>query len=145
MSMASAYLHQADSTYRSVTRHERSLIGYPATGPLATATESPTPSAQEDSDPYHQAVIPPSLPWRFLGWLGSLTGVLCRAREMLLQHNPNSTCHRIAGSIDPFKARSEGRMATLETARQLVLIIPEWETCFGHSFFPRFATRSGFD
>jgi hypothetical protein len=145
--MASAYLHQADSTYRSVTRHGRSLIGYPVAALSTVATDSSAPSADEDSepDPHHQAVVPPSLPWRFLGWLGSLNVVLCRAREMLLQRNPNSTCHRVTGSVDPFKARSQARMATLETARQLVLIIPEWEACFGHSFFPRFATRSGFD
>jgi hypothetical protein len=64
---------------------------------------------------------------------------------MLLQLHPNSTCHRVAGSIDPFKAHSQERMATLETARQLLLIIPEWEACFGRPFFPQFATRSGFD
>lgn len=145
--MASAYLHQTDLTYRSVTRYERSLIGYPTTGSLAVAKVSSAPSADEESepDPYHQAVISPSLVWRFLGWLGNLSTVLCRTREMLLQHNPDSTCHRVAGSIDPFKARSDARMATLETARQLLLIIPEWEACFDHSFFPRFATRSGFD
>ncbi len=145
--MASAYLHQADATYRSITRYERSLMGYPVTASPAGATESSASSPHEESapDPYHQAVVPPSLPWRFLAWLGSLTEALSRAREMLLQRNSNSTCHRVAGSVDPFKARSDARMATLETARQLVLIIPEWETCFGHSFFPQFATRSGFD
>lgn len=145
--MATDYLHRADSTYRSVVRNERSWIGYPVTAPPAVATESSSSSAHvdPDPDPYHQAVVPPSLPWRFLGWLGSLNVVLCRAREMLLQRNPNSTCHRVKGSVDPFKARSDARLATLETARQLVLIVPEWEACFGQSFFPRFATRSGFD
>jgi hypothetical protein len=123
------------------------LIGYPVTALNVAAAASPSAPADEDpdDDPQHQAVVPPSLPWRFIGWLGSLTGALCRAREMLLELNPNSTCHRVSGSVDPFKARSDQRMATLETARQLVLIMPEWEACFGRPFFPQFATRSGFD
>jgi hypothetical protein len=147
LAMAADYLHRTDATYRNVVRYQRSLIGYPVTAPNATAAAPPSPPADEDpdQDPQHQAVIGPSLPWRFIGWLGSLTGALCRAREMLLELNPNSTCHRVSGSVDPFKARSQERMATLETARQLVLIMPEWEACFGRPFFPQFATRAGFD
>ncbi len=64
---------------------------------------------------------------------------------MVLQSDPDSLCHRREGSVDPHKARSPERMRTLETARQLLLVIPEWEGHFGCSFFPRFATRSGFD
>jgi len=64
---------------------------------------------------------------------------------MILQRNPNSCCHRISGDVDPFKARSDARCVTLQTARQLLLVIPEWEGCFGQKFFPRFATRMGYD
>jgi hypothetical protein len=150
LALAAQYLHRTDATYRSVVRHQRSLIGYPVTVPNEATAAPPAPPEDEDRDenpdhdPQHQAIVPPSLPWRFIGWLGSLTEALCRAREMLLELNPNSTCHRVSGSVDPFKARSPERMATLETARQLVLIIPEWEACFDSRFFPRFATRSGF-
>jgi hypothetical protein len=145
--MASVYLHRFDSTYRSVVRHDKSLIGYPVTSPPMPSLEPAAPPADHDAedaleDPHHQAVLAPR--W-FIGWLGSLTMVLCRARTMLLEANPNSTCHRVAGSVDPFKARSPERLATLETARQLLLIIPEWEACFGRPFFPQFATRAGFD
>lgn len=145
--MAADYLHRTDATYRSVVRYQRSLIGYPVTAPNDASAAPPAPPTDDDADhdPWHQAVVPPSLPWRFIGWLGSLTGALCRAREMLLELNPNSTCHRVSGSVDPFKARSPERMATLETARQLMLILPEWEACFDRPFFPRFATRAGFD
>lgn len=126
------------------------MIGYPVVTPSvgAAASEPATPPPSEDPaeiDPHHQAVISPSLPWRFIGWLGSLTEVLCRAREMLLELNPNSTCHRLSGSVDPFKARSDERLVTLETARQLLLVISEWEACFERPFFPQFATRAGFD
>ncbi len=71
--------------------------------------------------------------------------MLDKAREMILKRNPNSLCHRIDGSVDPEKARSDERLQRLETARQLLLIIPEWEELYGRKFFPRFATRSGFD
>jgi hypothetical protein len=83
--------------------------------------------------------------WRFVGWLGGLTLVLDKAREMLLKRDPNSLCHRIDGSVNPRKARSDERLRALETARQLLKIVPEWEEHFDCRFFPRFATRSGFD
>lgn len=145
--MAANYLHTWDATYRSVVRQGRSLIGYPVAAMPVAEVESSAPSPQEDSDhdPHHQAVIPPSLPWRFVGWLGSLTWALCKAREMLLARDPNSTCHRVSGSVGPLKARSDERMVALETARQLLLIMPEWEACFRRPFFPQFATRAGFD
>ncbi len=150
------------ATYRSVVQHERLRIGYPVshvpvddTQPeQASRTDPEYPAddnalAEHDSadevDRYHQTVIPPSLPWRFIGWLGTLMLALNKAREMLLQKNPDSLCHRVSGSVDPFKARSDERMVTLETARQLLLIIPEWEACFDRPFFPQFATRAGFD
>jgi hypothetical protein len=116
-------------------RHERQQIGY--------CVQQAEDDDAESS--FHQPVIPPSLLWRFLGWFGSLTLTLDKAREMILKHDPNSTCHRVSGSVDPFKAHSDERMETLETARQLLLIMPEWEGCFGRPLFPRFATRAGFD
>ena len=122
------------TTYRSVLRHDRQKIGYP----VQQSDE------HRNQDPDHQPVIPPTLLWRFIGWLGSLTLSLDKAREMILKHDPNSTCHRAAGSVDPFKARSDERMETLETARQLLLIMPEWESYFDRPLFPQFATRSGF-
>jgi hypothetical protein len=170
MAQAVKYLHPKlpPETYRSVVRHDRLWIGYPLARAAGhqTGAEHDGPSAREwlatrdappdhdalsardhadEVDPDHQAVIPPSLPWRFIGWLGSLVVALSQARQMLLQKNPDSLCHRVSGSVDPFKARSDQRLATLETARQLLLIIPEWEACFGRPFFPQFATRAGFD
>jgi len=93
-------------------------------------TREQVPTEQDDrhaQDDDHQPVIPASLVWRFVGWLGGLTLTLDKAREMILQRNPNSLCHRITGSVAPHKSRSDARMATLQTARQLLLIMPEWE------------------
>jgi len=127
------------TTYRSAVRHNRQKIGYPVQPIDEHENKGP-----EGPRFQHQAVVPPSLVWRFIGWLGSLTLTLDKAREMILQHDPNSTCHRVGGSVAPFQWRSDERMETLETARQLLLIMPEWERCFGRPLFPQFATRSGF-
>jgi hypothetical protein len=148
--MAADYLHRTLATYRSVVRYERRLIGYPVQPPDLIDTPAQEPDDKEcepDSeqpDPFHQAVIAHTLVWRFVGWLGSLQLALDKAREMILQQHPGSLCHRISGHVHPRKARSDHRLRTLETARQLLLIMPEWEDCLGHKFFPRFATRSGF-
>jgi hypothetical protein len=111
------------------------LIGYP---PRAREASS------DDASPIHQPVVDHSLIWRFVGWLGGLTSVLEEARSMVLRIDPASLCHRREGSVASRKARSLERLSTLETARELLLVIPEWEGHFGCSFFPRFATRSGF-
>lgn len=151
LARAKTYLHESRATYRSVVRHKRCLIGYPLESQEADNQSADNQSADKQgananvSPGTHQPVIPPTLVWRFITWMGSLTFSLDKAREMILKHQPNSLCHRVSGSVDPFKARSGDRQRTLETARQLVLIMPEWEDCFGEEFFPRFATRAGFD
>lgn len=136
LSRAREYLEKATVTYRKSVQHARCLIGYSLADPDTSGW---------DAHRGEQQVVDHSLLWRMAGWLGSLTWVLDKAREMILQSNPASTCHRLDGSVDPHKARSPERLATLETARQLLLIMPEWEECFGSKFFPKFATRSGFD
>ena len=135
LSRAKNYLDKSRVTYRQTVRHNRCLIGYPI-----ASHERPT---QEASLP-HQPVVDHSLIWRVIGWLGGLTWALDQARAMILRQNPDSICHRFDGSADPHKAHSPQRLASLETARQLLQIIPEWEACFGCRFFPRFATRAGF-
>jgi len=143
LALASAYLHESRTTYRTVVRHNRSLIGYPLQAPDDANVDSQ--KKQQDARKQHQPVVPPSLVWRFVGWLGALAFSLDKAREMLLQRNPNSLCHRTIASVAPHKAATEARGHTLETARQLLLIMPEWDSCFDYKFFPRFATRAGFD
>jgi hypothetical protein len=146
LARATTYLNESRATYRSVVRHNRCLIGYPLESQDAGNQGTDNPDVDAKVSPgTHQPVVPPSLVWRFITWMGSLTFSLDKAREMILKHQPNSLCHRVSGSVDPFKARSDDRLRTLETARQLVLVMPEWEDCFGEKFFPRFATRAGFD
>jgi hypothetical protein len=139
LTRAEDYLQDPAITYRKTVRHERRVIAY---------THPPQRAVSKHASEHEyceEAIVDHSLIWRMVGWLGSLTLVLDQARAMILQRNPESTCHRVDGSVDPHKARSLDRMAKLETARQLLQIIPEWEACFGCRFFPRFATRAGFD
>ena len=138
MQLARQYLDQHHATYRSVVRHARCLIGYPV---------EPCPQSKDEASRqgHHQPVVPPSLVWRMASWLGGLAIVLDRARQMILQHDPHSLCHRVAGDVAPHKANSTERLEALQTARQVLLVIPEWEECFGRKFFPQFATRAGFD
>jgi len=133
LARAAEYLDKPDVTYRKSVHHGRQRIGYPLE------------PARGDERLREQAVVDHSLVWRMVGWLGALSGALDKARQMLLQIDPASNCHRISGGVDPHKARSPERLRTLREARQLLLVIPEWEECFGRKFFPRFATRSGFD
>ena len=148
LSLAGQYLHEHRATYRSTVRHACCLIGYPIqrrdaqSGPGETRDQQQAVPLQAGD---HQPVVPPSLVWRLAGWLGGLSLVLDKARQMILQHNPQSLCHRVDGNVAPGKARTPERLAALQTARQLLLIMPEWEECFGRKFFPQFATRAGFD
>ncbi len=147
LALATRYLNEPRTTYRSAVRRNRCLIGYPLEQRPVVAGKRDAADQQgatrRASD--HQPVVPPSLVWRMTGWLGGLALVLDKARQMILQHNPHSLCHRVAGNVPAHKARTSERLVAIQTARQLLLIIPEWEACFGCKFFPQFATRSGFD
>ncbi len=147
LALAGQYLHEHRATYRSTVRHASCLIGYPIR--RRDAQSNPTETTDEQVVTLqagdHQPVVPPSLVWRLTGWLGGLSLVLDKARQMILQDNPQSLCHRVDGNVAPGKARTPERLVALQTARQLLLVLPEWEECFGRKFFPQFATRAGFD
>jgi hypothetical protein len=146
VALAKRYLDHHHTSYRSVVRHARCLIGYPVEQCAENQDEvAEEPGQGMPSRGYHQPVVPPSLVWRMASWLGGLAAVLERARQMILQHDPHSLCHRAMGDVALHKARTPERLEVLQTARQLLLVIPEWEECFGRKFFPQFATRAGFD
>jgi hypothetical protein len=83
--------------------------------------------------------------WQMLSWLGCQLAALATGRQLIQQHNPASTCHRFVGFVAPHKFRSPQRGRLLRQSRQLLHLIAEWEELFPEKFFPRFATRSGFD
>ena len=140
--------------------HNRQRLGYPVPDvPPQDSGNSPHEPIPDDVSPhmpsvdetspgtpsFHQPIVDHSLIWRMVGWLGSLTVALDKACQMILQRNSNSLCHRSPASVNPDKARSDRRLASLETADHLLHVIDEWEATLGEKFFPRFATRSGFD
>ena len=79
-----------------------------------------------------------------VAWLGSQLPALAVGRQLVLEQDSNSACHRFLGAVAPHKFRSPQRGLVLRTARQLLHVIAEWEGLFPEKFFPRFATRSGF-
>jgi len=83
--------------------------------------------------------------WRMLSWMGSQLAALTAGRQLVQQRNPSSTCHRVVGAVAPRKFRSRQREQLLRQSRQLLNLIVEWGELFPEKFFPRFATRSGFD
>jgi hypothetical protein len=82
--------------------------------------------------------------WRMLSWMGLQVAALTAGRQLILQRNPNSTCHRFLGAVAPQKFRSPQREQLLRQSRQLLHLISEWDQVFPEKLFPRFATRSGF-
>ena len=83
--------------------------------------------------------------WRMLTWMGLQLAALTAGRQAVLQRNPSSTCHRFVGAVARHKFRSPQREQLLRRWRQLLQVIGEWNELFPESFFPRFATRAGFD
>jgi hypothetical protein len=145
-----SYRQKTKVDYRESVKHNRQRIGYPT--PKTAPQKTPSRDAQPPSltplqvpPCFDQPIVDHSLIWRMVTWLGSLTLVLDIACQMILQSNPDSLCHRYISNVNPDKARSLHRLATLETADRLLHVIDEWEATFDKKFFPRFATRSGFD
>jgi len=77
--------------------------------------------------------------------MGSQLAALTTGRQLVLDRNPSSTCHRFVGAVARHKFRSPQREQLLRQSRQLLQLIAEWDELFPDNFFPRFATRAGFD
>ena len=116
-------------SYRRTVRPNGPVTGY----------QTPSGASAIDERALHHMTV-----WRMLSWLGCQLAALAQGRQLLQQHNPDSTCHRFAGAVAPQKFRSPQRERLLCQSRQLLHLIAEWETTFPEKFFPRFATRAGF-
>jgi len=110
-------------------------------GGRRTTYQSPpgTPALEE------RGLLAHSTLWRVLTWLGGQLAALAAGREQIQQQYPDSTCHRFVGAVAPQKSRSPQRAQVLRRSRQLLHLRAEWDLLFPEKFFPRFATRSGFD
>lgn len=89
------------------------------------------------------AALAPSTLWRWLSWLGGLTGTMQRASRLICQQDPHSRLHSQVIAIDPRKHRSDQRRVSLEQAARLLLVEASFHEHFGKKIFPRFATGCG--
>ena len=121
--------------------HERQSYRQTAS-PAGRATGYQTPPAVPAID---ERALDHRTVWRLLTWLGCQWAALAAGRKLILERDPGSACHRFLGAVAPRKFRSPQRERVLRQSRQLIHLIAEWERLFPEPFFPRFATRSGFD
>ena len=127
--LAKQYLDNDRQSYQKTVAPQGLVIGYI------------TPEgAKIDERALHRSTI-----WRLVGYLGALTIAWQVGLKLWQQHDPQSTLHRFLGSVPPHKYRSPQRGKILRTARRLLHLIDRWDRTFPEKFFPRFATRSGFD
>lgn len=130
MHLAACYVENDGQTYRKTA----------SPGGRPTGYVTPPGTAAIDERKLDHSTI-----WRTLSWLGGQVAALLVARRLIQAQHPSSTCHRFVGAVAPHKFRSRKRERLLCHARQLLYLITEWERLFPEKFFPRFATRSGFD
>lgn len=87
--------------------------------------------------------LAPSTLWRWLSWLGGMTGALRAACELIRQKDPNATLHREAWALPSWKYRSPARQSALQQAMQLFAADRLCEGFFGHGIFPCYAIAQG--
>jgi len=84
--------------------------------------------------------------WRWLAWLGELTGTCRKACQLISQKDTHSTLHREVIPIDPRKYRGEEgcpRHQLLQRAGRMLLVEATFQRQFGKRIFPQFATGCG--
>lgn len=128
--LAKQYLDNDRQSYQKSVAPQGRAIGY----------VTPESAQKIDERALHRTTI-----WRLIGYLGALVIALRYGLESWEEHDPQSTFHRFAGDVAPHKYRSPQRGETLRTARRLLHLTDRWDRTFPEKFFPRFATRLGFD
>ena len=127
--LAATYVENDRKSYRKTVRPSNRATGYV------------TPPGERDID---ERALAHSTVRRMLTWLGCQLAALSAGRELILQRDPSSLCHRFVGAVAPHKFRSPQREQLLRQSRQLLHVAAEWNELFPETFFPRFATSSGF-
>ena len=117
-----------DHSYQKTTDHEGMPIMY----------DDRTPAGLEKA-----SGLAPSTIWRWLSWLGEMTGTLRAALALIREKEPNSMLHRQPWAVAPRKYRSGKRHQTLQQAMQLLAADRMCASLFGEGIFPRYATGQG--
>ena len=118
------YVEDDKMTYNQAVQHQSSLIAY--------ATDK---GIQEPS-------LAGSTVHRWLSWIGgTLKAPLTRALELIRQKDPSCNLFRQVHPIAAQKYRSQKRRSILDSAIRLLTAEGVYNSLFGQSIFPRFATR----
>jgi len=118
------YVEDDRSTYRTVVRHSGLAIGY-----------------ESDKGEVDERQLVGSTPWRWLSFIGSLQKSLREGLYLIRQKSPTSEVFRKTCPIHPRKYQSDERKKLLQRCMQLFYADDEYQTLFGLSIFPQFATR----
>jgi hypothetical protein len=117
-----------DHSYRKTVKHEGMPVMY----------DDRTSAGLEKA-----SGLAPSTVWRWLSWLGEMTGTLRAAWGLIREKEPNSMLHREPWALPLWKYRSPTRQHTLQQAMQLLAADRVCESLFGEGIFPRYATAQG--
>jgi len=117
-----------DHSYRKTVEHQRMPIMYDDRSPAGLEKASG---------------LAPSTVWRWLSWLGEMTGTLRAAWGLIREKEPNSTLHRHPWALPPWKYGSPARQQMLQQAIQLLAADRVCESLFDEGIFPRYATGQG--
>ena len=121
LSKACRYLQNNQATYRTTVQERRVPLSY-------------RPDAGPERGFSHCTV------WRWLSWLGSMTEILQKATQLILEKDPKADVHRKKHPIAKTKYRSPRRRATLGQAVQMLKVADIFPRLFGVSLFTHFAT-----
>ena len=78
--------------------------------------------------------------WRWLSWLGSLTDLLQKATQLILEKDPHADLHWKNYPIATHRVRSERRRQTLEQAARFLGMVDLFPRLFGVSLFTHLGT-----
>jgi hypothetical protein len=141
LKLARSFLENDERSYRQTVQPGSMIIGYG----VARLPESSEEGKKRPAPPIDNRVLDHMTVWRMLTWLGSQLEAWKAGLGFLIQDDPSCDCHRFLGAVAPRKFRSLSRGQKLRQARRLLHLTDEWDRRFPEKFFPRFATRSGFD
>jgi hypothetical protein len=82
--------------------------------------------------------------WRWLGWLGGMTGLLATVSKLIRDKDPACDLFRRTYGLDPRRYRSDERRQVLQNAARLLDAAEEFQRLFCVRFLPDFATGAGF-
>jgi len=125
--LSQIYTQKQSATYRNTVNHENMPIGYHS----------------EDNTIDERQLSHSSL-WRWISFFGKMNQHLSNTLDLIRQKAPETHIFRenMLYPLPTHKYRSQHRKIILQTAQLLILTRESFESFFGKSSFPRFATAN---